>query len=95
MNGSTSSQESTPRMGKWKEVKKEKIDVSQRKVKKEEIKVETSSVHDYISNPKADEVDLMDNLKSKVHNWVLSSSLHNLFQTNDQGPKRSWGPKFF
>lgn len=95
MSGSTSSRKSTPTVRKWKEIQKKKIDVSKKQVEKEKIKVEPSPLHDYIAMPKVDEVDSTDNLKSKVCNWVLGSSLHNMFQTNVQGPKWSWEPIFF
>ena len=51
--------------------------------------------NDDISMPKANEINLIDSFKSKFHNWVIGSSLHNVFQANIQGPKMSWGPKFF
>nr|KAJ0201163.1 hypothetical protein LSAT_V11C600337180 [Lactuca sativa] len=63
-----------------KEVKTKKVDVSQQKVKKQKIKVETSPLNDYISIPKDDEFDLIDKIKTKVlcdeqygENWYIDS----------------------
>lgn len=82
LNGSTSSQESVSKMSHQKEVKAVKVDVSQGKVEKQKLKVETSPFHEYISMRKDDVVDLIDNIKTKVRNWFFSSSLHNTFQDN-------------
>ena len=90
MNGSISSKEPIPSVQKLREFPKKKIDVSQAKDEKEKIKVESSPLFDYVSMPKANEIDLIDSFKSKVR-----TSLHNVFQTNVQGPRRSRGPKFF
>ena len=70
-----------------------KVDVSQGKVEKEKLKVETSALHDYISMPRADEVNLIDKLKTKVCSWIFGLSLHTKFQDNVQGLKTCWGPK--
>nr|KAJ0223087.1 hypothetical protein LSAT_V11C200070070 [Lactuca sativa] len=64
--GSISSQESILKVFKWKEVKAMKVDVSQGKVEKEKLKVETSPLRYHISMLKAHEVDLIDKLKTKV-----------------------------
>ena len=59
------------------------------------VNVDPFPLNDYISMPKANEIDLIDRFKSKVHSRVIDSSLHNAFQVSVHGTKRSWRPKFF
>ena len=49
----------------------------------------------YVSISLIDDVDLIDTFKNNVRNWALGSKFHSLFQTNNQGPKQPWVPKFF
>nr|KAJ0200662.1 hypothetical protein LSAT_V11C600342230 [Lactuca sativa] len=57
MSGNTSSQVPKTNVSKWKEVKVKKVYVSQGRVEKEKIKVETSPLNDYVSVPIIDETD--------------------------------------
>nr|KAJ0223056.1 hypothetical protein LSAT_V11C200087080 [Lactuca sativa] len=67
-------------------VKAKKVDVSQRKVEKEKIKVETLPLNDYISISNTNKFDLIDKIKIKVlcdelydENWYIDSGcLHNM-----------------
>lgn len=66
MCGSSLSQESNSSMKKWKEIPMMKDDGFQTKDGKVKINVEAFQLNGYISMRKVNEIDLIDNIKSKV-----------------------------
>nr|KAJ0201374.1 hypothetical protein LSAT_V11C600317840 [Lactuca sativa] len=92
---SSFSKESNPSIQKRKVVPKSKVEEKQTVDGKGKVSIDSKQLNDFILIPKSMEVDLIDSLKSKVRNWVLGSSFHNVFQSNHQGPKKPWGLNFF
>nr|KAJ0185473.1 hypothetical protein LSAT_V11C900478370 [Lactuca sativa] len=64
-----------------------RVIVKHKMVEKVKINVESFSLNDFISMPKANAV-LIGSFKSKVGSWVRGSSLHSVFHANVQGLKR-------
>ena len=87
--GSSSSHDSQVPVRKWKPVMKVV------KVVKDEMKVNGNPKlsNNYISISRSDDVDLIDSVTDKVKTWFLNSK--NLFNTTNEGPNKSWVPKFF
>ena len=50
-------------------------------------------LNDYILISRSDDVDIMDSVTNKVKTWFLNSK--NLFHSTNDGPNKSWVPKFF
>jgi len=50
-------------------------------------------LNEYISISRSDDVDIMDSVTNKVKTWFLNSK--NLFHSTNDGPNKSWVPKFF
>ena len=50
-------------------------------------------LNEYISISRSDDVDIMDFVTNKVKTWFLNSN--NLFHSTNDGPNKSWVPKFF
>ena len=75
-NGSSSSKDSNISIKAWKLVVKAKTIQSQTKNAKGNVSEHPKPSKYYVSVPLNDDVDLIDSLKTKVCNWVKSSSLH-------------------
>lgn len=82
------------KLSKLKVVQTKKVNFYEKKVEKENIKVKTFPLNDYIVVSKSDEVDLFEKIKMKVCSSILSSILHTTFHTNIQGRKKPWGSKY-
>ena len=87
--GSSSSHGLNVPVQTWKPV----VEVKQ--VAKAEVKIKENPklLNNFISISRSDDVDLNQSVKEKVKTWVLNSK--NLFNTTNEGPNKSWVPKFF
>ena len=86
---STSSNNSQVPVQKWKPV------IKNANVVKDKITINGNPklLNDYISKSRTDDVDIIDSVTNKVKTWFLNSK--NLFHSTNDGPKKSWVPKFF
>ena len=87
--GSSSSHGLNVPVQTWKPV------VEVKHVAKAEVKIKENPKlsNNFISISRSDDVDLIHSIKEKVKTWVLNSK--NLFNATNEGPQKTWVPKFF
>ena len=94
-NSSSSSKDSNISVKVWRPVTKAKTVQSLTQEAKGNVSEHSKLSNTYVSVSLDDEINLIDSLKTKVCDWVKSSSLHAMLKSNFQGPNKPWVPKFF
>ena len=94
-NGSSSSKDSNILVKSWRPVTNAKTVQSKSQDAKGNVSEHSKLSNTYVSVPLDDEVNLIDSLKTKVCDWVKSSSFNSKLKSNFQGSKKAWVPKIF